>query len=83
MKANHPVDSSMAKGFDATSKLARRPEQPMVLQPAVDAEQIQQQQKLTEGGGEIDFQARSRILGLCWAINSCLLRSGREAISLP
>ncbi len=43
MKANHPVDSSMAKGFDATSKLARRPEQPMVMQPAVDAEQIQQQ----------------------------------------
>ena len=43
MKANHPVDSSMAKGFDATSKSVRRPEQPTVLQPAVDAEQVQQQ----------------------------------------
>lgn len=43
MKANHPVDPSMAKGFDATSKSARRLEQPTVLQPAVDAEQVQQQ----------------------------------------
>ena len=33
----------MAKGFDATSKSARRPEQPTVLQPGVDAEQVQQQ----------------------------------------
>jgi len=36
MKANHPVDPSMAKGFDATSKSARRLEQPTALQPAVD-----------------------------------------------
>ncbi len=43
IKANYPVDSSMAQGFDATSKSARRSEQPTILQPAVDAEQVQQQ----------------------------------------
>jgi len=34
MKANHPVDPSMAKGFDATQVC--RLEQPTALQPAVD-----------------------------------------------